>query len=76
MKFEVDTDTILEKVTNRMLSNVENGARSKGLTEEEVQATVVLNKKSIMQDAQNLAVFFTGLYVQAPAAEQAELPAE
>lgn len=72
MKFEVDTDTILEKVTTKMLSNVENGARAQGLSEEEVQATLILNKKKITQDAQNLAVFFTGLYVQAPEEPAAE----
>lgn len=69
MKFEVDTDTILEKVTNQMLSNIANNARGQGLSEEEVEATVVLNKKKIAKDAQNLAVFFTGLYVEKPADE-------
>ena len=72
MKFEVDTDTILEKVTNQMMLNVENNAKSQGLSEEEVAATMVLNKKKIAQDAQNIAVFFTGLYVQAPAEETQE----
>jgi hypothetical protein len=85
MKFEVDTDTILEKVLEKITKNVENNSRAQGMSEEEIAATLVLNKKKLAVDAQNLAVFFTGLYVQAPAeepvaetvaAEQAELPAE
>lgn len=67
MKFEVDTDTILEKITTKMLSNLAENAKAQGLTEEEVNATVVLNKKKITQDAQNIAVFVTGLYVTPPA---------
>jgi hypothetical protein len=69
MKFEVDTDTILEKVTNQMLANVETNARAQGLSDEEVAATLVLNKKKIANDAQGIAVFFTGIYVQAPTEE-------
>jgi hypothetical protein len=69
MKFEVDTDTVLEKVTNQMMANVEKNAQAQGLSEEEVLATMVLNKKKIANDAQNLAVFFTGIYVQAPTEE-------
>lgn len=66
MKFEVDTDTILEKIKDKMLSNIEANARGQQLSEEEIAATVVLNKKKIAQDAQNLAVFFTALYVEEP----------
>lgn len=76
MKFEVDTDTVLEIVTNKMLANVETNARAQGLSDEEVAATIVLNKKKIAQEAQNLAVFFTGLYVQAPTESPTETPAE
>jgi hypothetical protein len=76
MKFEVDTDTILETILAKITKNVEDNSRAQGLNDEEVAATLVLNKKKLATDAQNLAVFFTGLYVQAPAAEQAELPAE
>lgn len=72
MKFEVDTDTILEVIEKKMTENIANNATAQGLSEEEVAATLVLNKKKIAQDAQNLAVFFTGLYVQAPAEETAE----
>jgi hypothetical protein len=72
MKFEVDTDTILEKVKNQMMLNVEKNAQAQGLSEEEVLATMVLNKKKIAQDAQGLAVFFTGIYVEAPAETVAE----
>jgi len=66
MKFEVDTDTILQKITDKMLSNIADNARGQGLTDEEVNATIVLNRKKVAQDAQNIAVFITGLYVQAP----------
>ena len=66
MKFEVDTDTVLEIVTNKMLANVETNAKAQGLSDEEVAATLVLNKKKVAQDAQNIVVFFTGLFVQAP----------
>ena len=77
MKFEVDTDTILETVTNKMLANLANNvAAQENLTEEEKQATIVLNSKKVKQDAQNLAVFFTGLYVQAPEESPTETPAE
>ena len=69
MKFEVDTDTVLEKVTNQMLLNVENNAKAQGLSEEEVAATVVLNKKKIAKDAQGITVFFTSLYVETPKEE-------
>lgn len=70
MKFEVDTDTILQLVTDKMLSNLaSNIAAQENLTEEEKQATIILNTKKVKQDAQNLAVFFTGLYVQAPVEE-------
>ena len=76
MKFEVDTDTVLQIVTDKMIANIEANAKAQGLSDEEVAATVVLNKKKIAQDAQNLAVFFTGLYVQAPAESSTETPAE
>ena len=66
MKFEVDTDTVLAKVTERMTLNITNNAKAQGLSEEEIAATVVLNKKKIAQDAQQLTVFFTGIYVEAP----------
>ena len=69
MKFEVDTDTVLEIVTNKMLANVETNAKAQGLSDEEVAATLVLNKKKVAQDAQNIVVFFTGLFVQAPTEE-------
>lgn len=72
MKFEVDTDTILEKIKDKMLSNIEANARGQQLSEEEVAATLVLNKKKIAQDAQNLAVFFTALYVEVPTEEAAK----
>jgi ribosome-binding factor A len=63
MKFEVDTDTVLQIVQDRMLENLAANAKAQGLSDEEVDATVVLNKKKIEKDAQNLAVFFTSLYV-------------
>lgn len=63
MKFEVDTDTVLQIVQDRMLENLATNAKAQGLSDEEVDATVVLNKKKIEKDAQNLAVFFTSLYV-------------
>lgn len=75
MKFEVDTDTILEKILEKVTGNISANARAQGLDEEEVAATIVLNKKKLALDAQNLAVFFTGLYVEAPV-EQQELPTE
>lgn len=76
MKFEVDTDTVLQIVTDKMFANIETNARAQGLSEEEVAATLVLNKKKISQDAQNLAAFFTALYVQAPAESPTEIAAE
>jgi hypothetical protein len=72
MKFEVDTDTILEKVVERMTLNIENNAKAQGLSEEEVAATLVLNKKKIAKDATQLTVFFTGLYVASPEENPAE----
>ena len=70
MKFEVDTDTVLQMITDKMLSNVAVNAKAQGLEEDEVAATVTLNKKKIAKEAQNLAVFFTGLYVQAPVEDE------
>jgi hypothetical protein len=72
MKFEVDTDTILETVLAKITQNVENNSRAQGLSDEEIAATLVLNKKKLAADAQNLAVFFTGLYVSEPTEVAAE----
>ena len=69
MKFEVDTDTVLADILAKLTENVANNSKGQGLSEEEVAATLVLNKKKLAQDAQNLAVFFTGIYVQAPVEE-------
>lgn len=82
MKFEVDTDTILQIVADKMVSNLVDNAKAQGLDEEEVQATIILNRKKITKDAQNLAAFFVGLYVTSPAENpaaevvQEELPVE
>ena len=35
MKFEVDTETVLEKVTEQMLENLKNNAIAQGLSDEE-----------------------------------------
>ena len=66
MKFEVDTDTVLEKIVNRVTENLEANVRASGLSEEEVAATIILNKKKLAADAQNLAAFFVSLYVETP----------
>jgi hypothetical protein len=66
MKFEVDTDTVLEKIVTRVTENLEANVRASGLSEEEVAATIVLNKKKLATDAQNLAAFFVSLYVETP----------
>lgn len=70
MKFEVDTDTLLEKVTAKMLSNIESSARSQDMSEEEVLATVVLNKKKVANDAKQIATFFESIYIEVPAAKE------
>lgn len=66
MKFEVDTDTILETILDKITKNVEDNAKAQGLDADEVAATVTLNKKKLAVDAQNLAVFFTSMYVATP----------
>lgn len=70
MKFEVDTDTLLEKVTAKMFSNIESNARSQDMSEEEVAATLVLNKKKVANDARQIAIFFESIYIEVPAAEE------
>jgi len=69
MKFEVDTDTILEKIKVQMLKNIAENAMAQKLPADEVEATVTLNRRRIEKEAQTLAVFFVGLYVEIPKEE-------
>lgn len=69
MKFEVDTDTVLQLAINKMTDNIAANAKAQGLSDEEVAATLVLNKKKVANDAQNITAFFVGLYVEAPKEE-------
>ena len=39
MKFEVDTDTILETILDKITKNVEDNAKAQGLDADEVAAT-------------------------------------
>jgi len=58
MDITINTDTVLEKIEAKMLTNLKNNGSEQGLSEEEINATIVLNKKKISIDAQNLANFF------------------
>lgn len=69
----INENEILEKIIAKMESNVRNSAAAQGLNEEEVNATVVLNRKKIAEDAGKLAVFFKEAF---GFAAQAELPTE
>lgn len=54
----INLDEILPTILAKMESNVKVAAFSQGLTEEEVHATWILNRKKVQEDAEKLAVFF------------------
>ena len=66
MKFEVDTNTLLQIVIDGMISNFETNAKAGGLSEEEIKKEIDANKDKIAEEAQRFAVFFTSLYVETP----------
>lgn len=66
----IDKDDVLPKILAKMEINVKNGARAQGLTEEEVDATWILNRKKVTEDATKLATFFNEAFFD----EQDQLP--
>ena len=78
MEFTVDTDTLALKLADKMFQNIEANAKGQGLSEEEVQATLVLNKKKIANDANQIAIFVKSAYgiVDQPAENTAEQVSE
>ena len=54
----INLDDVLPKILAKMEHNVRTSAAAQGLTEEEVNATWVLNRKKVNDDAEKLAVFF------------------
>lgn len=62
MEIKIDSETMVQDIFNKMMENVANSAKSQGLDEEEVTATLVLNKKKIEQEASNLAGFLASVF--------------
>lgn len=62
MEIKIDSDTMLQDIFNKMMENVANSAKSQGLDEEEVNATLVLNKKKVGQEASNIAGFLASVF--------------
>lgn len=54
----INLDDVLPKILAKMEANVKAGAAAQGLSEEEVNATWVLNRKKVQEDGEKLAVFF------------------
>lgn len=54
----INLDDVLPKIIAKMEANVKASAASNGLSEEEVEATWILNRKKVTEDAEKLAVFF------------------
>lgn len=54
----INAEEILPKILAKMENNVKAQAVAQGLTEEEVDATWILNRKKITADAEKLEKFF------------------
>jgi hypothetical protein len=54
----INEEDVLPRIIAKMELNIKNGARAQGLSEEEVDATWILNRKKITTDAEKLATFF------------------
>lgn len=69
----INENEILEKIIAKMQANVKTAAAAQGLSEEEVEATWILNRKKVTEDATKLEAFFKEAF---GFAAQAELPTE
>lgn len=54
----INENEVLPKIIAKMELNIKNGAIAQGLSEEEVEATWILNRKKITADAEKLEKFF------------------
>lgn len=60
----INLDDVLPKIIAKMESNVIAGALAQGLSEEEANATLVLNRKKVTEDAEKLATFFKETFAE------------
>lgn len=57
-------EEILPKIVAKMEGNVRTSALAQGLSEEEAEATLVLNRKKVAEDADKLATFFVEAFAE------------
>ena len=69
----INENEILEKIITKMENNVRAQAFASGMSEEEVNATLVLNRKKVKEDAEKLEIFFKETF---GFTAQPELPTE
>lgn len=69
----INLEDVLPKVIAQMEKNVRSGAAAQGLTQEEIDATWVLNRKKVIEDAQKLATFIGEAFFDVAPAEQLPL---
>lgn len=62
MDIVINSDEMLQKIFDKMIENTVNAAKSQGLDEEEVNATIILNKKRIIQEATNVDGFIKAVF--------------
>lgn len=60
----INYDDALVKIAAQMEKNIRSQAVAQNLSDEEVEATMVLNKKKIAEDAQKLANFFNEAFAE------------
>lgn len=63
-KMSINLDDVLPKILAKMEANVKTSAAAQGLSEEEVEATWILNRKKVTEDAEKLAVFFKEAFAE------------
>lgn len=70
----MNKEEMTAKIVAKMESNVKSQATANGLSEEEVEATWILNKKKVADDAIKLTDFYVSVFGEDSA--QPELPVE
>jgi hypothetical protein len=67
MEITTNKETLVENLINQMTSNVISGLSGKDLDQEEIDATLVLNKKKIANDANVIADLVFKSFAEHPA---------
>lgn len=62
MLIQINDEDLIVKIAAKMEANLKAQARTQGLDEEEVQATFILNRKKIAEDAAKLEDFFKSMF--------------